>query len=217
MKKTHILFDLDGTITDPKIGITNAVIYALKTYGIEGYENDDLLHFIGPPLKDSFMENFQFSEEQAIEAIERFRIYFREKGLFENIPYSGIEDCLRELSEKGYVLAIATSKPEPFAVQILDHFGLSKYFDFIGGSKLDNTRTAKSEVIAHVRENLGNTDPKTMIMVGDRKHDIEGAQAHNMDSIGVLYGYGSQEELSASNATYIVNSVTALKDCLIDL
>lgn len=210
MKVTHILFDLDGTITDPKLGITNSAIYALKQYGIVGLKNDDLLHLIGPPLKDSFMEYYGFSEDKSIEAIEYFREYFREKGLFENTPYTGIEDCLRNLKGKGYILAIATSKPEPFAKKILDHFGLSQYFDFIGGSMLDNTRTAKAEVIAHVMTSLQHDDASSIIMVGDRKHDILGAQHHNIHSVGVLYGYGSKDELESANATYIVESVEQL-------
>ena len=217
MKITHILFDLDGTITDPKLGITNSVIHALGKYGIEGLQNDDLLHFIGPPLKESFMEFYGFDEDRAIEAIEYFREYFKEKGLFENTPYEGIEKCLKNLKERGYALAIATSKPEPFAIRILDHFDLSKYFDFIGGSKLDNTRTAKADVIAHVMNNLQLETAENAIMVGDRKHDILGAQHHKMKSVGVEYGYGSKDELESANATYIVESVTRLYELLANL
>ncbi len=217
MKITHILFDLDGTITDPKLGITNSVIYALEKYDIVGLKNDDLLHFIGPPLKDSFMEFYGFDEDKAVEAINYFREYFKSKGLFENIPYDGIEKCLKNLKVRGYTLAIATSKPEPFAVQILDHFGLSKYFDFVGGSNLDNTRTAKSEVIEHVMNNLHLTTSDNTIMVGDRKHDILGAQHHKMKSVGVTYGYGSKQELESANATYTVESVSQLWELLVNL
>ncbi len=217
MHNTYILFDLDGTLTDPMEGITNAVIYALEQFDISGFKNTDLLHFIGPPLKDSFMQYFGFDEARALEAIGYFRVYFKEKGIFENIPYDGIKEMLNDLKNKGCILAVATSKPEPFALDILKHFGMSDYFDFVGGSKLDNTRTAKADVIAHVLEHLPVTATSKLFMVGDRKHDIIGAQAHDISSIGVLYGYGSEEELVAAQANHIVKNVDELKRLLMVL
>jgi len=215
MTYTHLLFDLDGTITNPKLGITNAVIYALAKYGITDQSNDDLLKFIGPPLKDSFINYFGFTKEEAVTAIEYFREYYRDKGLYENILYDGIGALLKTLKDNGYILAIATSKPTPFAKTILQYFELDGYFEFIGGSKLDNTRTAKSEVIEHVLENLNIQDISKVIMIGDREHDIHGAKSHNMKSIGVLYGFGSREEFEQSGADIIVESVADLEQVLL--
>jgi len=217
MKYTHILFDLDGTITDPKMGITNSVIYALEKYGITGKTNDDLLSFIGPPLKESFMKYYNFSEEDAVQGIEYFREYFKVKGLYENIPYEGIEELLITLKDKGYRLAVATSKPTHFAEIIIKHFKLDKYFDFIGGSKLDNTRVAKAEVIEYVLENLDMKDTSKVIMIGDREHDVLGAKHHDIKSIGVLYGYGSREEFESVGTDVIVADVEELKNVLINI
>lgn len=211
---TYILFDLDGTITDPMLGITNSAIYALGKYGYEGLKNEDLKGFIGPPLKDSFMQVYDFSEKQAVEAIDYFRDYFKDKGIYENIPYPGIEDLLKDLKTRGFKLAVATSKPTPFAVQILEYFKLDGYFDFIGGSKMDNTRTAKAEVITYVLDNLAQPDKSEVIMIGDRKHDIIGAKTLGIKGIGVLYGYGSKEELEGAEADYIVKSVEDLQKLL---
>lgn len=211
---TYILFDLDGTITDPMLGITNSAIYALGKYGYQGLKNEDLKGFIGPPLKDSFTQVYNFSETQAVEAIDYFRDYFKDKGIYENIPYQGIEDLLKDLKTQGFKLAIATSKPTSFAVQILEYFKLDGYFDFIGGSKLDNTRTAKAEVITYVLDNIGQPDRSEVIMIGDRKHDIIGAKTLGIKGIGVLYGYGSKEELEGAKADYIVKSVEDLKRLL---
>lgn len=217
MKIKYILFDLDGTLTDPKLGITNAVIYALSKFGITGYGNDDLTKFIGPPLKDSFMDFFAFSEEDALAAIGFFRSYFRETGLFENTPYIGIDALLKELKDLGFILAVATSKPTPFAMKILEHFHLIDYFDFVGGSNLDNTRTAKAEVIDYVLENLPDDSRTASIMVGDRSHDVIGATRHNLPCIGVLYGYGTKDELENSGAYRLVPSVGALRETLMAL
>ena len=203
----YILFDLDGTLTDPAVGITTSVAYALKKFGIEVDDISSLNHFIGPPLLDSFMEHYGFSEEKARTAIDYYRARFRVKGLYENVVYDGVENMLREIKNSGREIILATSKPEPFAKEILRHFGLDKYFLFIAGSNFDGTRTAKAEVIEYALESVGVTDKSSAVMVGDRKHDIIGAQKTGLDSIGVLFGYGSREELEAAGATYIAETV----------
>ncbi len=203
----YILFDLDGTLTDPAVGITQSVAYALKKFGIEVDDISSLNHFIGPPLLDSFMEHYGFSEEKARTAIDYYRERFRVKGLYENVVYDGVENMLEAMKKSGREIILATSKPEPFAKEILRHFGLDKYFLFIAGSNFDGTRTAKAEVIEYALESVGVTDKSSAVMIGDRKHDIIGAQITGLDSIGVLFGYGNREELEAAGATYIAETV----------
>ncbi len=200
---TLILFDLDGTLTDPAEGITNSVAYALNKFGIEVADKTQLYKFIGPPLADSFMEYYGFSEEQAQEAIACYRRYFTEKGMFENIVYEGIEELLKSLKSREKRLCVATSKPEPFAKAILEHFNLAQYFECIAGATLDQSRVKKADVIAYALEKCGITDCSTAVMVGDREHDVFGAAAHFIDCIGVLYGYGDRAELESAGALYI--------------
>lgn len=215
--KKYILFDLDGTVTDPMIGITKSVQYALRKFNIEVENLNDLCKFIGPPLKDSFMNFYSFSEEDALKAIAFFREYFSVNGLYENTVYENFEDMLIALKEQNKSLIIATSKPTVFAEKILEHFNLKKYFDFIAGSNLDNTRTKKADVISYALEQQGLTETSEMIMIGDREHDVIGAKALGIESIGVLHGYGSYEELSNSGANYIVKDVKELKSLLMSL
>ncbi|MBQ9849363.1 MAG: HAD family hydrolase [Clostridia bacterium] len=210
----YILFDLDGTLTDPAVGITTSVAYALKKFGIEVDDISSLNHFIGPPLLDSFMEHYGFSEEKAQTAIDYYRERFRVKGLYENVVYDGVENMLEAMKKSGREIILATSKPEPFAKEILRHFGLDKYFLFIAGSNFDGTRTAKAEVIEYALESVGVTDKSAAVMVGDRKHDIIGAQKTGLDSIGVLFGYGSREELEAAGATYIAVTVDDITELI---
>ncbi|MEA4903054.1 HAD family hydrolase [Desulfitobacterium sp.] len=216
MQKNYdvILFDLDGTLTDSQVGIINSVQYALKSFGIEETNRESLRKFIGPPLKDSFMEYYQFDEEKAILAITKYREYFSVKGLFENSVYPGIPELLKALVEHGKKLIVATSKPTPFTRQILDHFNLDRYFTFVSGSNLDGTRIRKDEVIAYAVKECGLNAKDNMVMVGDRKYDITGAKAIGIDSIGVLYGFGSRSELEGENPTRIVESVSELKKVL---
>lgn len=206
----YILFDLDGTLTDPAVGITKSVAYALKKFGIEVSDMTQLNHFIGPPLLDSFMECYGFDKEKAQTAIDYYRERFRVKGLYENVVYDGVPEMLRVLKSSGKKLILATSKPEPFAKEILRHFGLEEYFVYAAGSNFDGTRTAKAEVIEYALEAAGVTDKSAAVMVGDRKHDIIGATKTQLDSIGVLYGYGSREELESAGATYIAETVEDL-------
>lgn len=205
-----VLFDLDGTLTDPGEGITNSVAYALRKYGIEVSDRSELYKFIGPPLKDSFMKYYGFSEDKAEEAIAYYREYFRETGIFENKVYEGVEDMLRVLRADGKSIILATSKPEEFAIRILEHFGLRKYFTVVAGASMDSSRSKKGDVIAYAISLCESFDKDTAVMVGDREHDIIGAKENGLKSIGVLYGYGSEEELRKSGADYIVATPEAV-------
>ncbi|SCZ10430.1 HAD family hydrolase [Alkaliphilus peptidifermentans] len=212
MKKEYryILFDLDGTLTDPKVGITKGVQYALAKYGIKEDDLDKLESFIGPPLLYSFKEFYSFDSEKATEAIKYYREYFSEKGMFENIPYNGIRRLLEGLMEEGKILIVATSKPTYFAEKILKYFELEEFFTLIAGSNLDGSRCEKDEVIQYIREIIPEITCNNTIMVGDRKYDIIGAKQHHIESIGVTYGYGGEEELKAAEATFIVTSIEEL-------
>ena len=202
-----ILFDLDGTLTDPGIGITNSVAHALAHWNIEVADRAELYKFIGPPLSDSFMRYYGFSEEDAIHAIAVYREYFSVKGLYENEVYPGIPELLESLKAQGKTVVLATSKPEKFAVEILRHFGLYDYFDIIAGARMDESRNKKADVIAYAISQMKNPDLSRMIMIGDREHDILGAKQIGIDSIGVLYGYGDRAEHEKAGATYIAEKV----------
>ena len=202
-----ILFDLDGTLTDPGLGITNSVMYALKKWGIEAPDRASLYRFIGPPLQDSFREYYGFSQEDALRAVDVYREYFREKGLYENEVYPGVEKLLQVLKEQGKTLVLATSKPEEFAVRILRHFGLDRYFTVMAGATMDPSRSKKGDVIAYALRESGVTELSKAVMIGDREHDIFGAKQNGLDSIGVLFGYGDREELEKAGATYIAATV----------
>lgn len=214
MKKQQILFDLDGTLTDPMIGITKSVQYALRAYGIQVERLEDLCPFIGPPLRDSFMKYYGFDPDQATEAIWKYREYFSVTGLYENKEYAGIKEMLAALRDEGKKLYVATSKPELFAKKILEHFQMAEYFTFIGGASMDETRVKKGDVIGYVLEENQITDLSQVVMVGDREHDVIGAKEAGIESVGVLYGYGSREELEEAGANEIVSTVEALRNLL---
>lgn len=217
MNKKYILFDLDGTLTDPKTGITSAVAYALNNFGIKVDDLDTLIPFIGPPLAESFENFYGFSHQKALDAVAQYRIYFSEKGIFENAVLPGIPEMLMRLSKSGKEIILATSKPEVYAQKILEHFSLDSFFSHICGSLLDGTRTAKSEVIAYALDMAGVKDKSLAVMVGDRKHDIIGAKANDIIAIGVLFGYGSESELNDSGADIIVKTVDELSSLLLQI
>ncbi len=202
-----IFFDLDGTITDPGIGITNSVAHALAKWNIHVEDRTTLYRFIGPPLIDSFQQFYGFSREDSIRSVEYYREYYRDRGIYENEVYPGIEDMLAALKRAGKKVVLATSKPEEFARMILEHFHIDGYFDFVAGATMEETRTKKTEVIAYALEQCGIRDVSSVVMVGDRDYDILGAKAFGMDSIGVLFGYGSREELNRAGATYLAETV----------
>ena len=212
-----ILFDLDGTLSDSKMGITKSVQYALKKMDIEEPTLDKLECFIGPPLHVSFAEYYNFNEENTQRAIEYYRERFKKKGMFENELYPDIPLLLKSLKELHYTLVVATSKPTVFSEQILQYFNIDQYFDLVVGSNLDGTRTAKTEIIQYILNRYNEHSLDEFIMIGDRKHDIIGANNTGIDSIGVLYGFGSFKELIDSNPTHIVNSVEEIKDILLEV
>lgn len=212
----YILMDLDGTITDPKLGITKSVQYALKAFGIIVEDLDSLCKFIGPPLRTSFMEYYGFTEAEAEEAVVKYREYFSVTGLYENEVYEGMEALLKGLKAAGKTLIVATSKPEVFARKILEHFKLDGYFKDICGATLDNSRSTKEEVIRYALDKNGITDSSDIIMVGDRMHDIAGAKAVGIASIGVLFGYGGKQELEQAGANWVAATVEELYEIIIE-
>lgn len=209
MKYNNVLFDLDGTLTDPKTGITKSVQYALAKAGIIETDLSRLLPFIGPPLQQSFMEYYSFTEAQAWDAVNAYREYFKVTGIYENERYEGIPELLSALLSQGRRLFVATSKPQIFADVVIRHFNLDPYFTAVYGSELDGTRADKGELIKYLlaKENL---PAEHTVMIGDRKHDIIGAQKNNITAIGVGYGYGTTEELNAAAPDFIFNTVAEL-------
>ena len=206
-----ILFDLDGTLTDPAEGITNSIVHSLTYYGISVADKRELYDFIGPPLHKSYMRRFGMDEKTAYDAIEHYREYFSVKGLLENEVYDGIEEMLCQLRRDGKTLLVATSKPEVFAVRILEHFGLAKYFKVICGAPLHPPANyGKADVIAEALQRAGIADTSTAIMVGDRKHDILGGHKAGIPAVGVLFGYGDRVELEENGADFIVSTVSEL-------
>ena len=214
MKQKVILFDLDGTITDPKIGITKSFQYALQHFGIQVDNLDALEPVIGPPLKKSFSEFYHLSEEQIESAIEKYRERFSTVGLYENELYDGMENLLKELSEAGYILEIASSKPTVFVEKICEHFKIKQYFTHIVGSFLDGRRGEKEEVVEEAIR-LSKATPDHIIMVGDRIYDVIGAHKKGIAVIGVSYGYGGRQELEEAGADVIVDTVAQLREKLL--
>ncbi len=212
--KQHLFFDLDGTLSDPMLGITHSVQHALKKYGITVDNLQQLCPFIGPPLQDSFQDFYGFSKEEADQACEYYNEYFLTKGLYENTLYPGMKEFLQLQANQGKTLYVATSKPEQLARQILEYFGIDSYFHYIGGDTMQRTRSAKAKVIRYVMETNNLADTSAILMIGDRKHDIIGAKETGIQSVGVLYGYGDRKELVQAGADYIVEDLEELGDLL---
>ncbi len=211
--KQVVLFDLDGTLTDPGLGITNSVIYALDKFGISVEDRSELYKFIGPPLLNSFVDFYGFDEGNANQAVTYYRELYNVTGKYENEVYEGVEKMLQTLMEQGLHLLVATSKPEYLAKDILEHFSLSQYFCVIAGSDLEGARNTKGKVIDYALKqyveqyNISREEVKeNAIMVGDRFHDIHGAKENSIQSIAVLYGYGNEEEFKQAGADYIVKT-----------
>ena len=214
-----ILFDLDGTLTDPKVGITKATAIALAHFGIHE-DPDRLTHFIGPPLDESFAGFYGFTPEQSALGTEKFREYYTVQGWLENAPYPGMAKLLQDLRAAGKHLLVATSKPEVTAVRILEHFGMAEYFDRICGAPLNNQEGAKKanvirSALSWARSAWDGWDYSGAVMVGDRRHDIIGAHQTGLQAIGVLYGYGSREEHENAGADLIAEDIAALRRLLL--
>lgn len=210
------LFDLDGTLTDPELGITTCVQYALEHFGIHEPDRSKLLPFIGPPLKTSFMGLYSMTPSEADEAVRKYRERFSTVGMFENRVYEGTEELLNSLKERGKTLAIATSKPIEFTMEILKHFNLLKYFDYVSGASLTGKSLGeKPEIIREAIERIGCQKKDKMIMIGDREMDINGARENGIASVGVRFGYAEKNELEDAGADYIVDTMEDLKELLL--
>jgi len=209
-----ILFDLDGTLTDPKVGITKSVQYALSKLGIHEPDLDKVTCFIGPPLGLMFQQAYHVSPSDTRRAVDHYREYFKTDGMYGNVLYDGIPRLLEMLKREFVNLVVATSKPTVFAKKILHHFDIEQYFDHVVGSNLDGTRSAKTEIIECAMRLYPDLATTGFVMIGDREHDIIGANGNDIDSIGVLYGYGTREEFNQAKATYVVDSVEDLCELL---
>ena len=208
-----ILFDLDGTLTESGEGITKSVQYALGKLGKPEEDLEKLKVFIGPPLMEQFMKYADLDEETARKAVEYYRERYSEKGIFENRPYPGVEDMLKELKRKKYLLTVASSKPEYYVKQILDYFQLTGYFDEIVGSEMNGKRTNKAEVIEETLSRLHMSDKRDqVIMIGDKEHDVFGARKAGLKCIAVSYGYGTEEELKNAAPFKTVASTDEILD-----
>ena len=208
-----LFFDLDGTLTDPKPGITGSIQYALKKLYRPVPSQDELAWCIGPPLRASFV-TLLGGGEHADRAVELYRERFSDGGLFENSVYPEIEGVLAKLGQSGFRMFVATSKPHVFARRIIDHFGLNSYFERVFGSELDGTRVHKADLLAYALEQT-DADPSRSLMIGDHSHDVLGAKANGMDAIGVTYGYGSREELIAAGARQLCASPRAVLEMIL--
>ncbi len=211
---THLFLDLDGTLSDSAPGIVRSAQYALEAFGIHVDNLDDLLCFVGPPLEESFQEFYHLTPSQADEAVKVYRRRYEKIGVYENALYPGIPQFLDKARQAGKVLMVATSKPQRMADLVLSHFGIADRFAFVGGRE-DSSRRTKEEVIRYVMKENGLTRTEDIVMIGDRKHDVLGAKAVGLDSVGVLYGYGGRDEFQAAGATYIVDTLKELEELLL--
>ena len=211
----YVLFDLDGTVTDPMQSITSSAAYALAKFGIKVDDPNSLKCFIGPPLTVSFQQYFGLDEKQAMDGLRYYREHYSVYGLDGNIPYEGIRELLSELKGSGRTLILATSKPVEYAEEILRKNDLLRYFDFIGGNDLNESRPTKQQVIEYVISHYPDVNAMNTVMVGDRMYDVLGAHDFGLKCAAVLYGYGSREELEENGADYILKDVAELRTFLL--
>jgi len=211
----NVFFDLDGTITDSREGIINGFEYALNYFGIKLEDRKYAEKFIGPSLAESFTKEYKFDEEKTTLAVAKYREYYSTRGLKENKLYEGLKELIIDLANNNINVILATAKPQVFSEQILENFGMKQYFRFISGATLDSSRNKKGDIIKYAIQNLEPINLEECIMVGDRKHDITGAKENNMKSIGVTYGFGSEEELKEAGANYIAHNAEELKNIIL--
>ncbi|MBQ7226326.1 MAG: HAD hydrolase-like protein [Clostridia bacterium] len=216
MKKyTTVLFDLDGTLVDSGIGVTNSVAHAMERFGITPPPRQELFKFIGPPLVQSFRDFCGFNDEQITLGIKYYREYYSDKGILECTMYDGVLELMQSLKKKGYKLSLATSKPDIYATRVAEIKGILPYLDHLAAASTDEkTRATKEAVVEYALELCEEKDRSKILMVGDRHFDINGAKSFGLDSVGVTFGYGSYEELKEAGATYIVNSMKELDELL---
>lgn len=213
MKKyKSLLFDLDGTVTDSSEGIINSIVYALEKMDVNITDRSILKKFVGPPLMESYKQYFGFTQQEAELGLKLFREYFSQKGIFENRLFEGMDKLLSDLYNEGYEIVLATSKPDVFANQILEYFDIKKYFAHISACPMDEANTTKLDVIKAALEMTSVKNRDEIIMIGDTSFDINGAKICGIDSIGVLYGTDTAEELK--NATYLAKDVEEIKTIL---
>ncbi len=208
-----LLFDLDGTLTDSTDGIVRCLEYALERMGFDIPEDKN--KFLGPPLYRSFAEFCGMNEEQVNEAVRIFRERYSTVGLFENRVYEGVPEMLKRLRDGGKRIMVATSKPEVYAVRIFDRFGLSQFFEIVGGANINGTRNDKDEVIEYVLEKAGISDRSSVLMIGDRRQDVIGAHKTGLKCMGILWGFGSIEELTEAGADFIAETPEKAADMLL--
>lgn len=216
MRYPVILFDLDGTLTDPTQGITKSVQYALSKFGIAA-ELDQLRSFIGPPLHHSFMAEYAFDEPTARRAVESYREYFGEQGIYQNRIFEGVPELLQRLRADDCALCVVTSKPTVYSEQIVRHFGLDAFFDAVIGPGLDLANAEKAVLVRQAIGRYAQRPSSDFVMIGDREHDVIGASGNGIDSIGVTYGAGSRDELTAAGATHVADTLTELESLLLRL
>lgn len=206
-----ILFDLDGTLTDSGEGIINCATLALNHFGLPVPDRETMRVFVGPPLDETFMK-FGVPADKTDEAIAVYRSRYTTVGKFENHPYPGVEELLQRLQNQGHRLFVATSKPEGMSIEILEKFGLARYFEMICGATLDGSRSKKADIITYLLERSGDTE--NAIMVGDTAYDVIGAKAHGMPAVGVAWGYGKTEDMASAGAAAIAHTMEELFDIL---
>ena len=214
--KRYVFLDLDGTLTDPAEGITNSVMYALRHFGIEVTDRRELYPFIGPPLSDSYAKYYGFTAEQSEKGVNLFREYFREKGIFENMPYPGIMELLAELHQLGCKLVVTSSKPQLFVERILDHFDMAKYFHAVCGATMDEKTSRKPIIIRNALDICPEAGADNTIVVGDHALDVIGAHENGLPACAVLYGYGENDAIEEAKPEYTACSVNDLRMCLMD-
>lgn len=212
--KKYVMFDLDGTIIDSAPGILNGFEYALRFYGIENIDKREYMKYIGPPLIDSMA--LEVGEDHAVEALARYREYYSAKGQYECTVYDGVRELVSRLREAGCTLVLATSKAEYLAVSIMEHIGLAEYFAILAGAD-DVKRKNKTSVMKYAMEKAGITDIGQVVMVGDRMYDIESSRELGIESIGVLYGFGSREELESYGASHIAETAEDVGDIVLGI
>lgn len=215
MTFSHILFDLDGTLTNPRLGIGNSLKFALRQMQIDGYSNEILERFVGPPLQDGFKNLFGLNERNTNLAVEHFRTYFGEKGLYENEPYQGISELLEQLHLSGKHIYVVTSKLEKYAKMIIRHFEFDRYIDDLQGAEASGKHSGKGQLIAELMERNRIRPSSSVVMIGDTHYDLIGAKENEISAIAVGYGFGTPESLCACDPDYMVESVDELADILL--
>lgn len=215
MSFSHILFDLDGTLTNPRLGIGNSLKYALRQMHLDGYSDEILEQFIGPPLQEGFKMHFGLNEQLTTLAVEHFRTYFGEKGLYENEPYEGILEMLEELHRTGKKVYLVTSKLEKYAQMIVRHFEFDRYLDDLQGAEYTGKHSSKSQLIARLMERNQLEASASIVMVGDTHYDILGAKEQGISSVAVAYGFGTHKTLNPCSPDFVVDSVAELSELLL--